>query len=114
MGQISTSEGEVSYPIQAQPTQNVYRLNPIVGSKVPAGVPNIRPIMLYNPHSHPLHVLEVFTTESFLNIIIPDSDDSGSDQGRSFNYHGINGPQTMGVWAIPPKAEKEIVKLSFR
>jgi hypothetical protein len=49
--QIATSEGDLPYKIQAQPVQNIYRLAPIVGPKVPAGVPNIRPIVLYNPHN---------------------------------------------------------------
>ena len=100
----------MSYPVQAHPTQNIYRLNPIVGSKVPAGVPNIRPIILYNPHNEILHVLEVFTTETFLNIIVPDGEEQMED-GRN---NSMEGGSIAAVWAVPPKSEKEIVKLSFR
>jgi len=110
--QISTSEGDISYPVQAHPTQNVYRITPIVGSKVPAGVPNVRPIVIYNPHNEILHILEIFTTESFLNIIIPDTEDQGD--GRSLSAEGGPLGPVATVWTIPPKSEKEIVKLAFR
>jgi hypothetical protein len=52
-----------------------------------------------------LHVREVFTTESFLNIIIPEAEEEGA---------GGQNDSALGVWAIPPRQEKEIVKLSFR
>ena len=70
-----------------------------------------------SPHTTPhsliprqvLHVREVFTTEQFLNIITPDE-----EEGAVASEGGTAVGHTGGVWAIPPKQEKEIVKLSFR
>lgn len=65
---ISTSAGDISYPIRAHAVPNPYRLHPFVGTKIPAGVTYSRPIVMYNPSDKLLHVREVFTTESFLNL----------------------------------------------
>lgn len=56
-----------------------------------------------------LHVREVFTTESFISLIVPeDPTHPPAKKGATQAEHDA------GVWAVPPKEEREIVKLSFK
>lgn len=73
-----------------------------------------------------LHVREVFTTESFINIIVPEDATSspspcpttceGADCGAASAEGGCcsGGGGNTSVWAVPAKEEREIVKLAFR
>ena len=66
---------------------------------------------MYNPTDELLHVREVFTTESFLHLHLPDS-----DAENSFGFEAsLSSPTSSeGMWQIPGKSEKEIIHLMFR
>ena len=92
---ISTSAGDVLYAIRAQAVANPYRLHPFVGTKIPAGVVYSRPIIMYNPTDELLHVREVFTTESFLHLHLPDSD---ADNSFGFEASLSSPTSSEGMW----------------
>ncbi len=48
---------------------NPYKLHPIVGAKVPFGVPYSPPLLLYNPRSHPIKVFLYSLFETSLLLI---------------------------------------------
>mmetsp|Transcript_28777 Transcript_28777/g.37158 ORF Transcript_28777/g.37158 Transcript_28777/m.37158 type:complete len:2600 (+) Transcript_28777:19-7818(+) len=130
---ISTSFGDIIYLIEATAITNPYRLHPFIGTKIPAGVVYSRPIIMYNPTDEPLHVREVFTTESFLTLHLPDDlisppsssnyavdgiDDGLGDEGDEGLFQHpqatLSSPTSSeGLWVIPPKSEKEIIHLVF-
>lgn len=89
---------------------NPYQIHPVVGAKVPAGVSYIRPLIMHNPFNEVLNIREIFTTESFLNIIIPDPDELVIIR----NMEASPKPGSEAAWLIPPKSEKQIVQLGFR
>ena len=67
-----TSQGDIGYQIQASPSPNTYRLAPIA-KKVPAGVLNVRPIVVYNPHSEvcPLVSQPTLCRQALLLVLNP-------------------------------------------
>ena len=121
---IATSEGDIKYSIQASAVPNSYRLHPLVGTKVPAGVLYSRPVIIFNPsETETLFVSEVFTTESFLHLQLPDELEGGmSGGGAEVTAASADGEPTPltghaapdGLWQIPPRSERELVVLQFR
>lgn len=55
---------------------------------------------------------EVFTTESFISLIVPE--DPTHPPAKKGTTGGAQAEHDAGVWAVPPKEEREIVKLSFK
>jgi len=120
---IATSEGDLKYSIQASAVPNPYRLHPLVGTKVPAGVLYSRPVIIFNPsETETLFVSEVFTTESFLHLQLPDELEGGMGGGAEVTAASADGEHTPlsghaapdGLWQIPPRSERELVVLQFR
>lgn len=87
---IMTSFGELIYLIQASAINNLYHLHPFIGTKIPSGVIYSRPIIMYNPTDKPLHVREVFTTESFLTLNLPEDLINSNNYGVSDDIHNEN------------------------
>lgn len=67
----------------------------------------------HNPSHELLHVREVFTTESFLHLHLPDSDGK-AEVSVEDAYPGPNSNSTEAMWQIPGRGEKEIIHLRFR
>ena len=68
----STGGVTISYPLRAEGVANPYSLAPLT-DRLPVGAALTRSVSLYNPHRDVMHVKEVFTTEGFLHLTLPDS-----------------------------------------
>ncbi len=64
---------------------NKYKVNAVLGHNVPAGGSFAPPIIVHNPSkTEPLHIQEVFTTESFLHLSFPEWGSEGAVQAGTF------------------------------
>jgi len=115
---ISTSAGELFYPIEALAVKNPYGLHSFVKTKIPAGVVYSRPIVIHNPFQDVLRVRDVFTTESFLILEVPDGEEAlltEADQLLDGDARPVDMSQNRSedMWAIPAQGAKEIFHLRF-
>ena len=122
---IETSVGGFVIPLFGKAIANPYRLHPFVGARVPIGVPYNPPIRVTNPTGQPIHIKEVFTTESFLHLSLPDGSENDNNDGqhseKSSGVVPLNGEENdeeaaerqKAMWIVPSMATKEIIRLSF-
>jgi hypothetical protein len=87
---VETSVGGFLIPLSGTAVANQYRLHPFVGATVPIGVPYTPPIRVTNPTGHVLNVKEVFTTESFLHLTLPEKEDHQYGDGTNTVLDGID------------------------
>ena len=122
---IETSVGGFVISLFGKAIANPYRLHPFVGARVPIGVPYNPPIRVTNPTGQPIHIKEVFTTESFLHLSLPDGSENDNNDGqhseKSSGVVPLNGEENdeeaaerqKAMWIVPSMATKEIIRLSF-
>ncbi|OQR92352.1 hypothetical protein ACHHYP_03788 [Achlya hypogyna] len=91
---LHTSRGLIRYALQGTGRLNPYKAHDHV-STVPSGVRYEPALRLHNPHDEVLRVKEIFSTEGFLHMALPDAHDAR-------------------VWEIPPGVTKEIMRLAFQ
>lgn len=100
---IRTSLGTLVYPLSGQGVANQFGLNPFTAT-IPTGARYEPLITITNPSDQMLLVKEIFTTESFLHLSLP-------------NAKGHEGPaimpQNAGMWEIQPHETRDIISLSF-
>ena len=70
---VETSAGNFFYRMTASGSPNAYSINPFLGAKVPTSSPYTPSIRLYNPHDNLLQVKEVYSSEGFLQLNLPNS-----------------------------------------
>jgi hypothetical protein len=73
---ISTNVGTFIYQVAGRGIPCPYRIQPLVGIKVPVNVRYEPSITIYNPHSTSLKVREIFTSGGFLHLTLPSVDPS--------------------------------------
>jgi hypothetical protein len=83
---VQTSAGGFLYALSGSGVQSPYQAEPLVATRVPAGTQFQPQLVVHNPHSEPLRIKEVYTSESFLRsakhqggTLAPPS---GRDKGR--------------------------------
>ncbi|KAL3880716.1 hypothetical protein ACJMK2_032934, partial [Sinanodonta woodiana] len=94
---IHTSQGSYKYQVFGVGIPNPYRVRPYLGAKVPLNSSFSPLINLHNPHSSPLQVLEMFSSEGDLHLELPSGDKEA--------------PQSL--WQIPPFETKTVMKANF-
>ena len=70
---ILTSVGTLTIVTVGHGLRNNYHLKAFTGIKIPVDTKITPAIHVYNPHNKVFHVTEVFTTESFLHLSLPES-----------------------------------------
>jgi hypothetical protein len=98
---LTTSIGEFEYPVNTAPAYNSYHLHPFLGHRLATGLSLQHSISIYNPHAQPLHIREIYTTESFLSLegLLPHEVDTN------------NNPLNSNQWILEPGAERNIISL---
>lgn len=77
------------------------QVKPLISGRVPVGINYSQPIILFNPYDTPLHVLEIYTSNSILNLEL--EPDISADPALSLS--------SSDSWLIPPQTRKTIIYL---
>lgn len=111
---VQTNLGMVPFTVKATAVANPYMVEPILGAKVVVGERFSPPISVHNPHDRNLHVREVFTTEGFLHLALPDRlGESGSQSIERETEPSGESDASAGVWTVLPKQQKVVIHVSF-
>lgn len=79
---VNTSAGNFMYHVKAEGVANAYEVRPFLAAKVPTGTWYSPSISVYNPHDSILHVKEIYTSESFLHLNLPQSSEKDLEKGQ--------------------------------
>lgn len=101
---INTSFGDITYRIVGDSAENPYRLHPLIGYRIPSGVPFEQPFTIHNPHRDVLRIREIFTTEEFLSLH-EISDDA--EAGKALP------PAAGTIWELDPGSERAVIRISM-
>jgi hypothetical protein len=102
---ITTSVGSISVTVTGRALKNPYGLHAITDITIPLHTQINPPIYIHNPFERTMNVREVFTTESFLHLGLPES-------GFSTRQKSNSSP-TAKLWEVPAKKTKYIINLTF-
>ncbi|XP_045553451.1 transmembrane protein 131 isoform X2 [Salmo salar] len=96
---INTSHhGVFTYQVFGVGVPNPYRLRPFIGARVPVNGCFSPLINIHNPHSEPLQVVEMYSSDGDLHLDLP----KGRQQGG-----------TRTFWEVPPFETKGVMRASF-
>ena len=99
---MQTSHGGLLYDVSGIGMPSPYKLAPIVSASVPLGAPYRPPFQLHNPHNKPMRITEIFTSESFLHLELPQPDERPP--------HVLT---TEELWQLGPAETRNVVTLNF-
>ncbi|KAI4891999.1 hypothetical protein NFI96_034213 [Prochilodus magdalenae] len=95
---INTSHhGVFTYQVFGVGIPNPYRLRPFVGARVPVNSSFSPLINIFNPHSEPLQVVEMYSSGGDLHLELPTGQQGG----------------TKKLWEIAPFETKGVMRASF-
>ncbi|CAH1159345.1 unnamed protein product [Phaedon cochleariae] len=95
---IHTSEGYLKYNVKGASTFSHYRIRPIVGVKLPLNSTFTPLIHIYNPHSQPLQIVEIFSSGGGFYLELPTGEQEGPND----------------LWEIPAQHTKAVIRVRFK
>lgn len=94
---IHTSIGTQKYAVSGVSVLSDYRLQPLVGVKLPQNASFSPLIYLHNPHDHPIQITEVYSSGGGVSLELPGG--------------VLEGPQTL--WRVPPHSTRPVVAVRY-
>lgn len=116
---LETSDGTISYGMSANGVENKFKLVPLLAQPIPVGMHYHPKISLYNPYKETLQVKEVFTTDSFLHLSLPNATDATASSlpQETTTEDSPTDPMVDAagtIWRVPPQSASDIIQLSFQ
>lgn len=92
---------------------NPYRVRPVRDFPVMVGAEyQHRPILMHNSHNETVHIKEIFTSDAFLLLQLPET--AGSAGGHKKIGSGVGGDNLQPrLWELAPKTTKPVINLIF-
>jgi hypothetical protein len=106
---IQTSLGGFLLRLSGEGVSNPYGVKGFTGVRVPMGITYNPAVQMYNPFDEPLHIKEIFTTEGFLHLALPDFVD---DVDKVEEVNAVS--TSASIWHMQPREIKDVIELSFR
>ncbi|XP_073994610.1 transmembrane protein 131 isoform X2 [Rhodnius prolixus] len=94
---IHTSDGSFKYIVRGESIGSPYRLRPFSGIRLPLNASYTPLILMHNPHSTPLQLMEVYSSGGEFHLELPSGE--------------LEGPKH--IWNIPAFLTKPIIRLKF-
>jgi hypothetical protein len=117
---IITSKGEFTYGVEGHTAANPYKLTPFVANKGSIGIPwQDKPIAVYNPFAEPIKIIDIFTTEDFIQLHKTPVTVRESSEMKETTLNPSEAGKITPVSEesiqnfVDVESEKEIVKVSF-
>lgn len=73
---INTNKGIIKFVVKGIGVPNAFKLRPILNARIPLNSSYTSLIKLHNPHSFPLQIVEIYTSDDDLHVEIPSYMDS--------------------------------------
>lgn len=106
---IQTSIGGFLLRVTGEGITNPYGVTGFTGIRVPIGIPYNPSVQIYNPFDEVLLIKEIFTSEGFLHLTLPDSVD---DVDKVEEVNAVS--TSASIWQVKPREIKDVIELSFR
>jgi len=94
---IHTSAGSFRYTVEGEGTPNPYRIQPLLGVRLPVNSSYSPVIHLHNPHQSTIQVLEMYSSGGDLHLELPE----GGQEADT------------ALWQIPPYQTKPVMRATF-
>lgn len=104
---INTNKGIIKFIVKGIGVPNSFRLSPILNARIPLNSSYTSLIKLHNPHSFPLQVVEIYTSDDDLHVELPsymdsllrfgDSRSISSSFSKDIHTHEINNKEDKTI-----------------
>uniref|UniRef100_A0ABD2W8B9 Transmembrane protein 131-like N-terminal domain-containing protein n=1 Tax=Trichogramma kaykai TaxID=54128 RepID=A0ABD2W8B9_9HYME len=94
---IHTSDGTLKYQVKGTSVSSPYRLQPVLGVKLPINASFTPLIYMHNPYSEPMQVTEIYSSGVEFDLGLPNGQTEGPRE----------------LWEILPYQTKPIIRLHF-
>ena len=122
---LLTSKGSIVISARGVGTQSPYKLQPLVGAKVPSGVPFMWRLELFNPHASMVKLVEALSSDHTISLGPPSAEDLAS-QARQFDQEdktAVEKANSSGrgevrsfpssIWELPSKSAKIVLSVKL-
>eukprot|EP00949_MAST-11_sp_MAST-11-sp1_P004098 g4098.t1 len=118
---FTTSLGVFSLPVTGVGIANEFKVQPLVGLKIPVNIHINPPVRVYNPHRLPMQIYEAYSSQKFLSIKPPAK--LKTDASHSHVLEGtvtedgalyLDHEDDHSSWLVRPGTTQEVLRLSFQ
>ena len=121
---LLTSKGSIVISARGVGVESPYKLQPLVGAKVPSGVPFMWRLELFNPHSSTVKLVEALSSDHSISLGPPSVEDLESQNKfdeedkaimEKANNSGRGGVRSFPstIWELPSKSSKVVLSVKL-